>query len=440
MEEPEHERFVNFIFWYFSRILSYHGVIKLTSSPVILLDNWLKEGAKFFDPERLRVKAWTMKAWEEDSDIRTVWIVKTSWLQQETAFYNLVMSDEFKNKVKILSTFSDEAHQFGRSATSSQNRTLRTIIKRSHFNVLMTGTIFPLGPMTDASGVLQSLGGPFNELGKWNNELRRALQRMLVRGKYDDNLYNVLALRILIAPFVLRRTTQSTWDGEWVIRRTVARPVAEVLEPYPDDFTETEAKTKYRMRKKELSQTQLMERADRQRFFAWAPLYEEIVRRSEGREESRVRIMEEVISIRLVKEKYTGRLRRFIALVKRCKEQGERFIVVSDRLFPLVLTYYVRFSPKRNTDIQVCKQILRLKMGVLAGTSIWRHSTSDSARAATVVALNNQTLDGIVMTDKVGACGHNLIGANVMIFIGSLYSEAYEHQAIGRFLHSRAND
>jgi len=70
-------------------------------------------------------------------------------------------------------------------------------------------------------------------------------------------------------------------------------------------------------------------------------------------------------------------------------------------------------------------------MGVLAGTRIWRHSISDSARAATVAALNDHTLDGIVMTDKVGACGHNLVGANVMVFIGSLYSKAYEDQAIG---------
>jgi hypothetical protein len=70
-------------------------------------------------------------------------------------------------------------------------------------------------------------------------------------------------------------------------------------------------------------------------------------------------------------------------------------------------------------------------MGVLAGTRIWRHSTCDAARALTVEALNNHTLDGIVMTDKVGACGHNLIGANVMIFIGSLYSKAYLDQAIG---------
>jgi hypothetical protein len=53
------------------------------------------------------------------------------------------------------------------------------------------------------------------------------------------------------------------------IKRTVARPLVEVLEPYPDNFTETEAKAKYRMRNtKDLSQTQLMERADSRRFFA----------------------------------------------------------------------------------------------------------------------------------------------------------------------------
>ena len=90
--------------------------------------------------------------------------------------------------------------------------------------------------------------------------LRRALSRMLIHGKNDQKLYHVLALRLLIAPIVLCRAAQSTWDGEWIIERTVARPIAEVLEPYPDDFTETEAKAKYRMKKiKELSQTQLME-------------------------------------------------------------------------------------------------------------------------------------------------------------------------------------
>jgi len=325
----------------------------LMGSPVILLHNWLQEAEKFFEPSRLRAKPWTLRAWNEDRDIRTVWIVKISLLQPTTDFYRLIMSDEFRVRVKILSTFSDEAHQFGRSATSSQNRTLRNIIRRSEFNVLITGTIFPLGPETDAIGVLQSLGGPLNEEGKWNDTTRLALRRLLVRGKRDEKLYHILPLRILIAPFVLRRTVQSTWDNQWIIKRTVARPLVEVLEPYVDNFTETEAKARYRMRnRKDLSQVQLMERADNQRFFAWAPLYEEVVRLSEGmKEDSRVAVMEKVIASRLIKEKkYTGRLRRFIALVKSCKEHDERFIVVSDRLFPLVLTYYVRSIAYEDTD------------------------------------------------------------------------------------------
>lgn len=74
-----------------------------------------------------------------------------------------------------------------------------------------------------------------------------------------------------------------------------------------------------------------------------------------------------------------------------------------------------------------------MKIGALTGTSLWRLSTSDVARNATVDHLNDGTLDGIVMTDQVGACGHTLIGANIMIFIGSLYSHAQEEQAIGMY-------
>ena len=70
-------------------------------------------------------------------------------------------------------------------------------------------------------------------------------------------------------------------------------------------------------------------------------------------------------------------------------------------------------------------------MGALTGTSIWRLSTDDRTRNATVDALNAGELDGIVMTDQVGSCGHTLIGANVMIFIGSLYSPTQEKQATG---------
>ena len=56
--------------------------------------------------------------------------------------------------------------------------------------------------------------------------------------------------------------------------------------------------------------------------------------------------------------------------------------------------------------------------------AIFGHSPSSSARDSAIDGLNSGGLHGLVMTDKVSWCGHNLTGANVMIFMGSLYSEA----------------
>ena len=77
---------------------------------------------------------------------------------------------------------------------------------------------------------------------------------------------------------------------------------------------------------------------------------------------------------------------------------------------------------------------LNFKIGVLAGSPIFDQMPSSKSRGAAVEGLNNGDLDGIVMMDKVGACGHNLVGANHMIFMGSLYSKAAENQAIGSSL------
>ena len=70
-------------------------------------------------------------------------------------------------------------------------------------------------------------------------------------------------------------------------------------------------------------------------------------------------------------------------------------------------------------------------MGVLAGTKIFGHCPTEEERDGAVEGINNGDLQGLVMTDRVGGCGHNLTGANIMIFMGSLYSGPYEEQAIG---------
>jgi SNF2 family DNA or RNA helicase len=81
--------------------------------------------------------------------------------------------------------------------------------------------------------------------------------------------------------------------------------------------------------------------------------------------------------------------------------------------------------------------VLGYKIGVLAGSPIFNQKPSSKSRAAAVEGLNNGDLDGMVMMDKVGGCGHNLVGANHMIFMGSLYSKATENQAIGSSLDIR---
>ena len=83
--------------------------------------------------------------------------------------------------------------------------------------------------------------------------------------------------------------------------------------------------------------------------------------------------------------------------------------------------------------IQVCRKKLKWDMGVLAGTKIFGHAITEEARNKVIGDLNEEKLDGMVMTDKVGAYGHNLVGASQMIFLGSLYSQDYENQAIGEY-------
>jgi len=251
-----------------------------------------------------------------------------------------------------MSTWSDEAHQFGRGFESAQIQILRkSVFVRSHFNVIITGTLFPLGSETDANGVLQTIGGRYDNTGKWSRELARSFLRLVGGGKHDPKIFQTLALHIFMAPFTLRRTSSSTWFGEWVIQRVWSRPEPEIILPFPDDETSDLAKQFVRVPrnkdKTDLSLNEIMERADMQKFIAWAPLYRGIVGCIEAEKKmgkttvNRIAIMEQVVATMLNKTSFSGRLRCFVSFVKALCAKGQRFIVVADRLFPLILTYYV---------------------------------------------------------------------------------------------------
>ena len=56
---------------------------------------------------------------------------------------------------------------------------------------------------------------------------------------------------------------------------------------------------------------------------------------------------------------------------------------------------------------------MKLKMGILAGTRMWGQSAMNAAWTQVVENLNAGLLDGIVMTDHIGSCGHNLVGRRI---------------------------
>jgi len=147
----------------------------------------------------------------------------------------------------------------------------------------LSGTLFPLGPDEDAKGILEHLGGNISKKlpetpVKWRADLREAFRRLLGLTDLDskDWRWDVLAFRILISPFYLRRSASSSWKGEWVIQKAAARPVPRIVLPYPDAFTNL---SNPKAKGKDFAQTgetlsQKMKRADRKRFLAWTQFYE----------------------------------------------------------------------------------------------------------------------------------------------------------------------
>ena len=308
-------------------------------------ENWINEGAKWFVNDELRTKAWTLNEWRKDTDIRTVWIVRDSLLRRGTDFEKEMNTSSARDTLRILATFSDEAHQNCRSFTSQRGKILREITLRSEFNVLISGTPFPLGISTNAAEVLVFLGGSLQKQdvqSKWSAKLRVQFWRLL-----EDENFDILAFRMLIAPFYLRRTGDSSWSGEWLIPRSFKRPTPHLLEPYPDNNAESFALSKAGVGKKNkrgiVTESEKILRADKQRLMAWTPLYATVSQQTGGLEESKKHKVTEKIILKDLRRmgKATGRLRRFIALVKHIKAKGEKFVVVADRLFLLSLAYHV---------------------------------------------------------------------------------------------------
>jgi hypothetical protein len=124
---------------------------------------------------------------------------------------------------------------YGRSEDSTKVTILRNMTTLSQFNVLisstpleymklMAGTLFPLGPKTDARNPFQMMGGDFIDTHAcWDRMTGIMLHRMRRSNtKGEGQSYSVYTLQAWIAPFTLSRGTDSEWDGNPIIEGTLS--------------------------------------------------------------------------------------------------------------------------------------------------------------------------------------------------------------------------
>ena len=172
-----------------------------------------------------------------------------------------------------------------------------------------------------------------------------------------------------------------------------------------------------------------MDRADKQRYYAWAPLYADLVD-TELVDEKNAKEVEAFISEKLPHYPPSGRLKRMIAMIKAARKHNLRFILVSDRLFLVRLAYEVSSFYKVFLTFKVCVNHLHLKVGVITGAIIYDNQANETNRSYAINGINSGALDGIVMTAQTGGCGHNIPGAQLTLFMSSLYIPAEERQVI----------
>ena len=187
----------------------------------------------------------------------------------------------------MLTTFSDESHIANRSLTSTRSSIFRRIVEMSAFNVLMSGTMFPLGPTKDGRGIIENCFGRLHkDTCKLPLPMRRAFERLFE----SPGDISITKFRILVSQFYIRRDDRSSWNGRWIISRAVQLPVPFLMPPHPDEFSSEEliqqsretAAFKSLQKRMGKNLTTIMDRADSLRFLAWHPCYVDIERRIKG--------------------------------------------------------------------------------------------------------------------------------------------------------------
>jgi hypothetical protein len=208
--------------------------------------------------------------------------------------------------------------------------------------------MFPLGPKEDAEGIVESLGNlldsapPRNDfISKW----RPVLKKLFSPGKWD-----VMAFRVLITPFYLSRNVDSTWYGRFIIDRSIARPRPYIVLPSKDSAT-AEMSEAFRDEKRKKNRDGLIDigalrlRSDEMKYTAWCTLFRQVSDTIKGAPgAARHHAMQAVLDSQFTRTKPSARVVKLVGLIKTIVNAGERFIIVTDRIWNAMVAMKVQFS------------------------------------------------------------------------------------------------
>jgi hypothetical protein len=303
--------------------------------------NWHRECTKFFRECVLRVKELTPSAWMADRSPFTIWVIRVT-KRGSTVAEEMLLKDD----VSLHAVITDESHSFLRTTSSARAKMICRLFTRGRMVIHLSGTLFPLGVKEDSAATMHNLGGPWvrppdKALGtnKWSIDQRRTLRQLFKdHDAADARGFHLLKFRIFIAPFTLRRTESSKWDGEFIIKNSHRHPPAIVECPQRGCKQAEAAASTYRVEEftgpdGEVNNKRLQVHADHVRQLAWSELYSTYhMMTDKGPHRDRY------IFQNIARSARSHRMTKLIDLILQCMRNGERFLIATDKVFLIRLT------------------------------------------------------------------------------------------------------
>jgi hypothetical protein len=260
------------------------------------------------------------------------------------------------SNVEILALLADESHEYLRNKDSARCQAVFPVFAKAQMIVHISGTLFPLGPKTDAEHTMFMLGGEYKKSpvqSKWAAaKLDKQLNNLFKESHGRKVNWDIRAFKTLITPFYLRRTLRSKYRVSpdaprltYIIPRKYCRPEIQIIKPGPCRH-EAEAlssmSTMKSIHKGYININQLKTRSTDAMLMTWfgCDLYKRYkrVRELDG---GHTPAAESVIANHLQDDDPPARLSILCGVLRTIKEQGERFVLVSENVSLISLATYV---------------------------------------------------------------------------------------------------